>query len=127
MDPFMSNQDEFSAPETVKTPDGTRSSGKLKRSKVKLVTLGVAAGAFTAIEIGSASAAEVSRTATVSVSVSVKSPGPLCPEVDPAAVSCFATEVDRETEKEGQAKLDANVQGSPGVRRPPTGQPNPQA
>ena len=61
MDPFMSNQDEFSAPaETVKTPDGTRSSRKLKRSKAKLVTLGVAAtvaaGASTAIGIGSASA-----------------------------------------------------------------------
>jgi hypothetical protein len=128
MDLFTSNRDDSSVSETAKAPDRTRSSRKLKRSKAKLATLGVAAavaaGTFAAIEIGSANAAAVSRAATVTVRV--QDPGPLCSEVDPAVTpSCFATEADREIERENGAKLEANVQGSPGVCGTPFGEPNP--
>jgi hypothetical protein len=66
MDFFTSDRDESSVLGTAEAPGSARSSRKLKRSKTKLVTLGVAAavaaGAFAAIQIGSANAADVPTT-----------------------------------------------------------------
>jgi hypothetical protein len=116
------NEDGSPAPGNAHVPDGTQFPRKPKRRKAKLATLSVAAvaaGAFTVIQVGSAHAAGEKIEDTVTVTVSNP---PLCSETDEPG--CFETEEARETKKERDAKLDANVRGSV-VCNPPWGEPNP--
>jgi hypothetical protein len=107
VDSFASPAEQSQAPETSNAPDMAQPSPKPKRSKAKLATLGVAAmitaGAFAAINVNSAQAAET-RTGAVEVDV-IRIGG---------------------VEDKQSMISDASTQLTPQLCGTPAGEPNPQ-